>query len=412
MAPSAVLIFDVATRQLRQPDCDSLPLGEASAAWVLVTFDGRPLGKLLVSPCPLQGEEIAELVQLNFPRDVAEQEAYLDQHGVTRSAAAQALSEESGEAITAVVCTTGNRQEHLQRCLMSLADQSYEELTILVVDNSMDGRARAIFDHFANDSRFSYTTERRPGLSCARNTSIDRVETALLAWIDDDEVADRDWIRELVAGFIEFPEAKVICGYMAPAELRTPAQIWFEQWGGHSKGRGFNQEVFRREGAQHPLYPLPSFGSGGNMAYRRSAIQAIGGFDEALGAGTASSGGEDTRAFSASIMSGGVMVFRPWALTFHYHRTDPKGLANQLKGYGTGITAFYTSVLMEDPFAIATLAKLAPTAIRDVRSSESVRNRSLSDDFPAHMMSSNLTAMLYGPWAYLQGRHRGRKSIF
>ena len=70
--------------------------------------------------------------------------------------------------------------------------------------------------------------------------------------------------------------------------------------GGHSKGRGFTPAVFSPDTAriQSPLYPLPPFGTGANMAFRPRVIERIGGFDTALGAGTPAMGSEDTLAFS------------------------------------------------------------------------------------------------------------------
>ena len=75
-----------------------------------------------------------------------------------------------------------------------------------------------------------------------------------------------------------------VTGIVLPARLDTEAQEIFEKLGGHSKGRAFETEVFSRRGPQSPLYPLPPFGAGANMAFRREVLTAIGGFDVALGA--------------------------------------------------------------------------------------------------------------------------------
>ena len=76
-----------------------------------------------------------------------------------------------------------------------------------------------------------------------------------------------------------------VSGLVLPAVLDTPAQRLYEQFGGHSKGRGLTPEVFdaASHARQHPLYPLPAFGVGASMAFDRSALIRIGGFDVALG---------------------------------------------------------------------------------------------------------------------------------
>ena len=79
--------------------------------------------------------------------------------------------------------------------------------------------------------------------------------------------------------------------------LDTPAQRLYEQFGGHSKGRGLAAEVFdvASHARQHPLYPLPAFGVGASMAFDREALLRIGGFDVALGAGTPAGPGRTRR---------------------------------------------------------------------------------------------------------------------
>ena len=80
-----------------------------------------------------------------------------------------------------------------------------------------------------------YVVEPRPGLSWARNRAIDEADTEVIAWVDDDEECDPWWVSELSRGFVEHPESDAVSGMVVPAELATPAQWWFEAYGGHSK---------------------------------------------------------------------------------------------------------------------------------------------------------------------------------
>ena len=86
--------------------------------------------------------------------------------------------------------------------------------------------------------RWEYLVEPRPGLARARNRALSAVRTDLVAWIDDDEVADPDWVRRLKEGFAHEAKPAAVCGVMLPAELEFEAQVRFEQYGGFNKGRG------------------------------------------------------------------------------------------------------------------------------------------------------------------------------
>ena len=171
--------------------------------------------------------------------------------------------------------------------------------------------------------------EPKAGLSFARNAAVAAAPGEILAWIDDDEYADPNWLAEVARALADHPEADVVSGVIVPAELETQAQLWFEQFGGHSKGRGFKPDVFSPATAhiQSPLYPLPPFGTGANMTFRPGVIERIGGFDTALGAGTPAMGSEDTLAFTQVLVGGGTIVYQPTAVTHHYHRRDLDGPA-------------------------------------------------------------------------------------
>jgi cellulose synthase/poly-beta-1,6-N-acetylglucosamine synthase-like glycosyltransferase len=52
------------------------------------------------------------------------------------------------------------------------------------------------------------------------------------------------------------------------------------------------------------VYGVGAFDAGANMAFRRTALEKIGGFDVALGAGTPARGGEDLAALISVLWAG------------------------------------------------------------------------------------------------------------
>ncbi len=395
-------------------------------AWVLVRLFTEPIGTVLVDvphrglrPADLAAVIDGELGATLRPRLAelvpgAAPAVPID--GITPAAEPAFLARRRevlalAPHLTVVVCTR-ERPGALARCLDSLLAQRYPAFTVLVVDNAPATTATAeVVRSAARRGPVEYLVEHRPGLSFARNAAVATAPNRILAWIDDDEVADAHWLAEVARALADHPEADVISGVIVPAELETPAQLWFEQFGGHSKGRGFRPDVFgpatvRR---QSPLYPLPPFGTGANMTFRPGVIERIGGFDTALGAGTPAMGSEDTLAFTQVLMDGGTIVYQPTAVTHHYHRRDLEGLEKQMVGYGVGLTAAYTSLLLHRPGLVWRLLKLAPLALRDLTAGDSLRVATLRDDFPRDLLTANRRGMLAGPRAYLKGRRAANR---
>jgi len=316
-----------------------------------------------------------------------------------------------------VVCTR-ERPDGLARTLDSVLAQRYPRFRVLVVDNApvSDGTVRVVAEaaaraDAAGRGSVDYVREPRPGLSHARNRALRAAAGEIIAWLDDDEIADPHWLAEVARAFADHPHADAVTGAIVPAELATDAQLWFEQYGGHSKGRGFTPDVFSPATAhrQSPLYPLPPFGAGGNMVFRPGVLERIGGFDTALGAGTPAMGSEDTLALMQVLVAGGTVAYQPSALVWHYHRRDLAGLRNQLVGYGTGLTAAYISLLLRDPKLIRPLLQLAPTALRDTFGGGGDRLAGLRADFPRELVGANRRGLLAGPVRYLRSRLADRR---
>ncbi|SHN47572.1 glycosyltransferase [Cryptosporangium aurantiacum] len=425
----------------------------ADAAWVIVRLFTEPLAMVTID-LPDDGLTPADLLAATATAagadaigrrltEVGLAPDALTVHGVVPAHVPPFIADRNHalaaeQPVTVVICTREHPDE-LRACLASLVDQEYDRFDVLVVDNApTSDRTRHVVDEFVGRLAIRYTVEPRPGLSRARNHAIAALShepaDRVVAWTDDDVRVDRHWVGEVARTFVENPAAAAMSGAVVPAELRTQAQVWFEQFGGHSKGRGFTPDAFgpvnsfqpprmpwvkrpRQESVeknswteQSPLYPLPAYGVGANMAFRLAALRRLGGFDEALGAGTPAQGGEDTLVFSRLLHGGAVTLYRPSALVRHVHRPDLDGLRRQMAGYGSGLTAYYAALIRHDPRVVLELVRLVPRALRDLTSKDSVRVSTVREDFPPGLFAANRRGLLVGVWRYLRGRRalRGR----
>jgi glycosyltransferase involved in cell wall biosynthesis len=264
--------------------------------------------------------------------------------------------------------------------------------------------------------RSEYLVEARPGLARARNRALEAVRSDLVAWIDDDEVADGDWVRRLKEGFAHEAEPAAVCGVMLPAELEFEAQVRFEQYGGFNKGRDMAPEVLLMGAPSvvSPLYPLPAFGSGGNMAFRTECLRSVEGFDPCLGAGTRTHAGEDTRVLSSVLLAGEAVLHWPAAVTWHTHRREMEALRKQLYGYNAGVSGFYASMIRSRPAVALDVLRLVPHALRDFRGGDrNLRVGRLPDDFPDYLLKASRRGLLQGGFMYayeaIRDRHQAAR---
>ena len=140
------------------------------------------------------------------------------------------------------------------------------------------------------------------------------------------------------------------------------------------------------------------------MAFHLSALERIGPFDVALGAGSPCMGGEDTLAFTELLCGGGTVVYQPTAVTRHFHRRSVEELRTQMLGYGVGLTAFYLSLVLDHPRCVPALIKLLPKAYRDMFGREGLQSSGLPPDFPADLLRVKRRGMFIGPMSYLRAR--------
>ena len=225
---------------------------------------------------------------------------------------------------SASYCRTRDRPESLVVTLRGLAGLRYGPVEFVVVDNAPSSdQTRVAFDaEFGGDPRFRYVCEPRRGSSSAKNRGVREATAEVIAFTDDDTIVDPWWLHGIVRGFGQADDVACVTGLVRTAVLENTAQLYFDQrqaWGASCERRVFDLADHRDDS---PLYPYSGgiFGAGANFAMTRSALAALGGFDEVLGAGTLCGGGEDLDVFMRTVLAGHRLVYEPSAVLSHVHR--------------------------------------------------------------------------------------------
>jgi glycosyltransferase involved in cell wall biosynthesis len=114
-----------------------------------------------------------------------------------------------------VVIPTFNRKEALLACLRSLEAQTYDlsRVEVVIVDDGSSDGTRQEVDLFAARSRLRIRCLSHPhaGPSAARNAGVRNTEGAVIAFTEDDVIADSRWL-ECASRYFALPEAAAVEG--------------------------------------------------------------------------------------------------------------------------------------------------------------------------------------------------------
>ncbi len=380
-------------------DADGAPLRRAR---LLVRAHGEPLGFL-----PFETPD----GRLDVARAVETGESSF-RLAATRAEADRSWAGERSEPVTIVLCTR-NRATGATRTLESLRALRHRAIEIIVVDNAPDDDStrRAVETLSARDSRVRYVREEHAGLSCARNRGLREASNELIAFTDDDVCVDPLWVNGLLRGFDRRDDVACVTGLVASASLLRPAEQYFDRrvwWSSSCAHRLFTAARGEGDPVLHP-YTAGIFGTGANFAARVPALRKLGGFDECLGAGSPTRGGEDLDMFVRLVTAGFAISYEPAALVWHEHRVDDQALRRQMHAYGLGLTAYLTKHLMHAR-SRRELLRRAPGGLRHAltllgRSHDAVGAAALDQ---REMTRVELRGMLGGPAAYLRARRGAR----
>lgn len=382
---------------------------------VLARLRGTPIGSVEI-PLPeggLTAGDLRRIVLRSLPEAVIRQrvreaiERPLPPDGLDLDETPDALPpERNGHAplVTVAVCTR-DRAEDLEPCLDALMRLEYPRLDFVVVDNAPATDATERLVEFY--PRVRYVREPRPGLDWARNRAIAEARGEVVAYTDDDVIVDPGWAAAIAAAF-EDSQVMAVTGLVVPYELETEAQVLFERYGGF--GRGFRRRYWRmdRESGERALKYIGAgqYGTGANMAYRKSIFERIGGFDPALDVGTVTNGGGDLEMFFRVVKEGHLLAYEPSAMVRHRHRRGYERLRTQLANNGVGFYSFFVSAAMNYPETRRDAARFALTWFARWSLGRLAKSFIQPSRFPRDLILAELTGSLKGLTRYQKARSR------
>lgn len=239
--------------------------------------------------------------------------------------------------ISVIICSY-NRAGYIIGAVESLYHQTLgkKRFEVFVVDNnSIDNTEDLVQDYIGSHPDFDlhYLTESRQGASFARNTGAAFAQSPLLCFMDDDAIAEKDFLERIVNFFSSHPDAAALGGRIIPEYIPKKPE-WMSHFVSSLVGNfdySPHLTVFKKG-----KYPLES-----NMTVLKEDFDAIGGFNTELPGvkGTLRIGGEGKDFFYRLQASGKKIYYDPQALVHHIvevKKLTPHYMYRVASGIGRG----------------------------------------------------------------------------
>ncbi|ADB61824.1 glycosyl transferase family 2 [Haloterrigena turkmenica DSM 5511] len=177
--------------------------------------------------------------------------------------------------VSVVICTYAmDRYDVFSECVDSVLSQTYDPLEVVIL---VDGN-EPVFEQVQNDyggldDVVLHCNDENQGISHSRTRGAEIATGDVVAFIDDDAVAEDDWVAEL-ARVYEETDALAVGGHVAPDWVTEkpdffPAEFYWLV-GCDERGMGEHMEELRN-----------TYGS--NISFRREVFLNVGGYDENTG---------------------------------------------------------------------------------------------------------------------------------
>jgi len=270
--------------------------------------------------------------------------------------------------VSVVLCTYSSEMyDHFKEAAESVLSQTHDEIELVViVDGTEAVYTNAVEEYGDYANVVLHCNEENVGLLESRNTGVKLANGDVVAFIDDDAIADEQWIEELVRTY-ERTDAIAAGGKMIPD--------WVA-----GKPSFLPAEFYWLIGVTHRGFPDASVEvrntNGSNISFRRNVFLKLDGFDPAIGGRTGDAnlqGGETELCSRMRAHYDQGVMYNPDAIVAHKvfeYRTRPRWLLDRAfwQGYSKrGMEVFVPESSAEERAFLGQLVReFGPTRVREL----------------------------------------------
>ena len=229
-------------------------------------------------------------------------------------------------AIIDILVGVKNEEEHIERCIRSLMNQTIRDINILVVDGMSEDRTRDIVSELMDeDPRIKLLINEGETISSGRNIGLNASTSEYVAYLDGHAYVDEDWLKTLYSSYKEcekkYPLGGIGSTYASPEDDspfgKTVAYCVQTMFGG--LGTSFTEEEI------HPVDTVAF------ALYKRSTL-----LDEGIIYDERMTHCEDTDFNHQLVNKGYVLLKHPEAKVYQYRRKNLREFFMQMYKYGEG----------------------------------------------------------------------------
>lgn len=231
-----------------------------------------------------------------------------------------------------LIIVSKDRPEQLIKCLRSLKKSSFKNFELIIVDQSKGEEQNDSFKQILkNFNHPKFIHSKQTGKSRGLNQAIDISSAPILAFTDDDCLADKKWLQTIFESFKKDKKITGLFGRTIPYQAKKHNHLICPST--------FNQKELRL--IDSPRKHWEEIGFGNNMAFRKNFFTKFGKFKEWLGPGSIGSNAEDAEIAQKALINKQIILFNPDAVVSHNKWLNKEQDKKQMLSYICGEMACY-----------------------------------------------------------------------
>ncbi len=310
--------------------------------------------------------------------------------------------------VSTIICAHSlDNYQNLAEAVTSLLVQTHPELEVIIaIDGNEEFYKKVVANYRSQDTVKAVLLRENAGVSAARNAGVRVARGDVIAFMDDDAAADRQWVENLLSTYREY-DAVAVGGKILPLWLgekpdHLPEELYWLV--------GVTHDGFARE---QVVEVRNTFGP--NMSFKKEVFEKVGGFSESLGFARKGASylqaEEPELALRMKQTLGKGVVYNPHAIVYHKIPQSKLGVGILLRrafyqGYSKALLGKLNvsadSIATEKSYLRALLLKYIPRRMKRIYRVEELKKLSV-------LIASILSVGLGFVCGYAKERIVGRK---